>query len=558
MELLRISTREQLEKYQVAWSLILEEKNNTNPFIEFEWIDKWLEHFGSDVNLDLLVVLEDKNPIAFIPFSYEVKWFGYVYNFVAFGQANYMDFIVSEKNTEQVISFVFDEVIKRRKNVIFNLHGLLQSSKTAMYIEAYLKDRKAGVRLYPVVTPFIAIEGLDLDQYLQKRKKLHGLDRRERRLRSLGEVQLLRGSADEMEYIFDLHAQRWGHRNDTSGFTDQKNRAFFQQLARVNSGSMSVQIEALYLENKMIAFTYGLNCRGRYMGYVLGHDYNFDFFSPGRILVKEKIKKSMDSSVKVLDMSIGHEPYKSDWKTDLDYTKRMVFSSNSIPIKLRRNIIWGKLGLAQGVKKYRWIVLFKRNTMGNVKYILKNIWTKTGFKKIKPFLSENLKNSRMFIYNSKTYFILKKENDVATQATKGNPYIELTIKKVFEDLPSQEVNMQEVGRNFYGSFKGYYCAGQKPYESLFWVNQNVIRIDEIAYVDQLRKRTVYIDKWNSDNLKEVCTFVSQKNKPKVILASVSANVKKDIQALENFGFRIEKKISKKTYLGFNKSVIKEY
>jgi len=558
MEIIRINSKENLESYGQEWSLILEEKNNSNPFIEFEWISKWLEHFGDEVNLEIIIVVQEEKPIAFVPFCYKKKGSSYIYNFIAFGQANYMDFVVSEGNTEKVVAFVFDEIIKFRKNVLFNLHGILESGKTATHIEEYLKRKNIKVRSFPVVTPFVNLEGLDLDQYLKNRNKLHGLDRRERRLRTLGEVELLPGSAEEMEYMFYLHNQRWGHRNDTSGFTDKKKRTFFQQLAHINSGAMRVQIEALYLENKMIAFTYGLSCRGRYMGYVLGHDHNFDFFSPGRILVKEKIKKSVESPVKLLDMSIGHEPYKTDWKTDLDYTVRLVFSTKSVKITLARNILWSKLALAASVKKHRWAVLLKRNTMGNVKYVFQNIWSLEGFSKIRPFLIKNLNSSRLFIYDSQTYYVYKKEVDLLGSSLSAPSFTEMTVKKVFNDFHLKEVNMKEVGRNLYSSYKGYYMVDKNSYKNLFWLNQNIIRIDCVSYIDQLKKKSVYIDKWNADNLQDVCTFVNQNNKPRIIFASVNSNIKKDIDALKKMGFKVEKKISKRTYLGFNRSAVKDY
>ena len=84
----------------------------------------------------------------------------------------------------------------------------------------------------------------------------------------------------------------------------------------------------------MIAFNYGFNCRGRYLGYVLGYDDDFETFGPGRILEKEKILQCKNGNERVFDLSIGYETYKFEWNTHLDYTRKMIFSSNTMIAKV--------------------------------------------------------------------------------------------------------------------------------------------------------------------------------------------------------------------------------
>ena len=76
-------------------------------------------------------------------------------------------------------SSLFDEIIRTRKNVVFYLHGLLESSKTSKSLEAYLKKRKSAYSIHRVITPYINLENIKLEEYMDKRKKLYKLDRRE-------------------------------------------------------------------------------------------------------------------------------------------------------------------------------------------------------------------------------------------------------------------------------------------------------------------------------------------------------------------------------------------
>ena len=555
MNLIKITSIEQLTNYKNEWSIILEEIQNTNPFIEFEWIYEWWSYLGNEKNVEIIAVQSENKLVAFFPFVYTKKWFGYEYNFMALGQANYMDFIAYEYVLDEAIAFVLDDIIQARKKVLFNFHGLLESGQTPKKLEAYLKNRGIKSRAYRIVIPYIDLENINIDDYMKDRKTLHGLDRRQKRLRALGTVRLTTSKSEEMDYVFHLHNKRWEKKNDTSGFTNTERRAFFRKLAEVHGGAMSVQIESLYLEDKMIAFTYGFRCRGRYMGYVLGHDNSFDFFSPGRILVKEKIKKSVHSPIKILDMSIGYEPYKFEWNTGLDHARRIVFSSNSISAKCARNFIWAKERLLSRVKKSRTAVLFRRNTLGKVKYILRNLKSRQTFKKVKPDIDIFLKRIQNFIYYRNQHTIMKIGTESVIPSMSNQRYTQLTIKKVFDQVSLEDSDIKKIGDRLYRGFSGYYTGEPVAYDKLFWTNQNVIRVDSIYYLEQLRKGIIYIEKWNTDNVLEICAFVKKAYKAKVIVIDLADPTKETIETLKKKGFSIEKIIYNRTYLGFKKSKI---
>lgn len=557
MNLIKITSVDQLKDYQEEWSLILESIDNTNPFIEFEWLYEWWRYLGQEKNIEIIAVRQNDRFIAFFPFSYTKKILGYEYNFMALGQANYMDFIAYKDVLDSAIEFVFDYLMDHRKKVLFNLHGLLESSKTPNSLESYLRKRGLENRTYRIVTPFVDLETINLDDYMKERKTLHGLDRREKRLRSLGTVKLATGSAQEMDTIFYLHNKRWEKKNDTSGFTNQERKRFFRKLAENTSGAMRVQIESLYLDDKLIAFTYGFKCRGRYMGYVLGHDNIFDCFSPGRILVKEKIKKSVNSPIKKLDMSIGYEPYKFEWNTGLDHTTRKVFSSKSIQAKWMRNAVWGKEWLLSGIKKRRSAVLFRRNTIGKIKYILRNLRSSETVTKVKPDLLNSIRYVKNFFYERKQHIVLKIDTQSIGPISPNEIITPVTLKDFLDHNGFGEEDMKEVGNRLYRGFTGYSSKGALSVDNVFWINKNVIRIDAISYLTQLRKGTVYIDKWHTDNVMDICTFVKNDFKAKTIIIDLKNPDKKIVAFLISKGFSIDKEIYNRTFFGFKKSSVIE-
>ncbi|MDI2586523.1 GNAT family N-acetyltransferase [Psychrobacillus sp. NEAU-3TGS] len=436
--------------------------------------------------------------------------------------------------------FVFDALIKTKKQVVFYLHGLLESVDTPLKLSNYLKARNIKERYYQIETPFIDLQNLSYNEYMHTRKKLHGLDRREKKLHLLGDVRLQISPSTNMSQIFEVHRKRWEKKNDTSGFSSDKKKAFFKFLAEQNHGILNVLLTTLTLEDEIIAFTYGFSCRGRYLGYVLGHDSDFDDYGPGRILVKEKIKKNKDDGFHKLDMSIGYEPYKFDWNTDLDYTRKTIFSTNTFKAKVYRNFLWLKATSISTVKKNYPLVIFRRNVVGKLKYYLRN--------KDKIYLRKfHWKNKLIsFMFERKRYLIAKR--------TESNIHVKSEFQLI---TPKEVLTMKQDRKNIlqkkFRGFKGYYFEDKHV---PFWVNDNVIRLDDIEVITNLKKRSVYIQEWEHQDLEKVISFVQTKYNPKHIFIHLSKYDKEGIKKLEAYGFQIIEKISYSKVFGI-KNVKKE-
>lgn len=536
MELIKITTYMDLGRYEKEWSVILEENENTNPFIEYEFVYNWWKFFCEDEKVEIYAVKENDRIIAFFPFQSEKTWYGYILHFLALGDANYMDIIARKRDLDCVIMFVFDELIKEKKSIVFYLHGLLESVETHFKLSNYLKARNMKERYYRIVTPYIDLKNISYVEYLKPRHKLHGLDRREKRLRTLGDVQLQISPATEINQVFKVHQKRWQKKNDTSGFSSNRKQSFFKYLAEQNSGKLRVRLTTLKLRNEMIAFTYGFACRGRYLGYVLGHDSDFDVYGPGRILVKEKIKRNIDDGFHKLDMSIGYEPYKLEWNTDLDYTRKTVFSTNTLRARTFRNFLWLKETIFSKLRKHYSVVIFRRNTIGKLKYYLRN--------KEKFHLWKDIWKNRLspFVYERKQYIIAKltvSEIETKSHFEIVTPEIALEIKQ----------NRKEMLKKIYNGYKGYYST---DVSKAFWVNENVIRIDDIEVVENLKKKSIYIRDWENKNLDQILSFAQLKYRPKYIFVHVNKRDQKSIQTLESYDFKFTERLSYSRILGKKK------
>lgn len=556
MELTRIISIHQFQQYREVWSYILEGNQNTNPFIEFDWVNEWWKHLGSDEQVEIIAVQKEGKTIGFFPFVYKKGLLGYSYTFMAFGQANYMDFIVSPDLLDASIELVFDEIIRNKKNVIFHLHGLLESSSTVEKLESYLQRRKNVFSVHRVITPYIDLKKIKLEEYMKKRKKLHRMDRREKRLHENGKIDVLKSGIDEMDQIFKLHDKRWQKKRDTSGFTNVKEKEFYRSLASIQEGPLKTELDSLYINDTMIAFNYGFNCRGRYLGYVLGYDDDFETFGPGRILEKEKILQCKYGHEDIFDLSIGYEAYKFEWNTHLDYTRKMIFSSGTVISKMKRNYLTTKERLIGRVKENPKFVLFVRNTVGKLLYNIKT-FSKKKPKELAVDFVQLANHIRKYLYENERYVVYKMEKKDVPEFPVSEEFIELTINDAMEVKEISEKHMKEICRKMYGGYKGYYPKGSLSIENIFWTNDKVLRIDRIAYLEQFRKSAVYFNNWNTSNLSDVCSLIKKNSKARMVYVAVEDGSKDEITSLEHIGFSVLKKITKRTYFGTEKYHITE-
>ncbi|WP_210471189.1 GNAT family N-acetyltransferase [Sporosarcina sp. 6E9] len=556
MELLRITSHDLFEEYRSDWSQILEVNNNTNPFIEFDWVNEWWRHLGRNVQVEIIGVHIDGKPVAFFPFVFEKGLLGYKCFFMSFGQANYMDVVAYDDVLDDSINFVLDEIIRTKKNVVFYLHGLLESSRTPASLEKYLQSRNTNFSVHRVITPYIDLKKIKLEEYMKKRRRLHRLDRRERRLIENGKVEFLRSSHEEMDYMFKLHDKRWKKKRDTSGFTNEKEKEFYRSLAKITSGAFKTQIDSLYINDTMIAFNYGFNCRGRYLGYVLGYDDDFETFSPGRILEKEKILQCKNGNERVFDLSIGYETYKFEWNTHLDYTRRMIFSSNTMAAKVMRYIATAKESFVEKLKENHKLVLFIRNTIGKFLFIIKNMF-KSESKGARSEVISFFTRVRKYFYENERYLVYKMEKKNVPDLPDSEEFIELTINDAMKCPLIVSTHLKDICRKMYGGYKGYYPKDDLAYENIFWTNDKVLRIDRISYLEQFKKSSVYFKNWNEGNLSAICSSVKNNSKARTVYVAIEEGAKNEKALLEEVGFSVSKQVFKKTYFGFKKYHVTE-
>lgn len=138
MKLISIKSYTHLEVYEQDWNKITEDNENTNPFIEYEFVYNWWKILGLKEEVEILAVQEHDRIIAFFPFQFKRKWFGYMCHFLALGVANYMDIIVRKTDANRAIMFALDELISRKKHRILS-PWIIREHKYSLFIITIFK-----------------------------------------------------------------------------------------------------------------------------------------------------------------------------------------------------------------------------------------------------------------------------------------------------------------------------------------------------------------------------------------------------------------------------------
>ncbi|WP_107924185.1 GNAT family N-acetyltransferase [Lysinibacillus parviboronicapiens] len=500
MQLIRIRTDDELTLYKDIWDQILAREHNDNPFIEYAWFYNWWKIIGRKKRVELYAVKEEENIIAFFPFTVRMQWGVRIYAFAGENIANYSGIIALEKWLLSASTFVFDELIKKHRHVIFSFHGLLESSQSSKVIEQYFVERQMRPSIFRVITPYLAFPEIDFLSYFNNRRKMHGVDRRERKLKNLGTLRSKTPNHNELWQMFRLFDRRWAKKMDTSSFTKGKKREFFEHLTLLHDDALKVDIEALVFEDQWIAFTYGFSCRGRYVSYVLGHEPNFNSFGVGRILHHYLIKRSFNEGYSKFDMSIGYEPYKFDWRSGIDFTRRMIISSDTKRAKLVKSRFAFKERLKETLKSSHQVVEWKRNTLGQLRYLVK-------YGKGKDWLEYGQRFVEKFIrFKQVDVFELPPTDSVTPLRPVGLLFEEMSIQE------AMHLNQEAIISLFYQGYTIYKDSFAETTKPAFALHTDNWRIDALQIVESLPKQTYFLTYDVYKNI-DIITDFFQKIKP---------------------------------------------
>lgn len=200
------------------------------------------------------------------------------------------------------------------------------------------------------------------------------------------------------------------------------------------------------------------------------------------------------------------------------------------------------------LKKNRKTVLFKRDTLGYMKYMAMKLFRNPDRNARKEAFRKLFRTVQSSIWQKNQSFIMKKEVERPKKVGLGEGFLEMQLNEALYNNKFINQELKTVCTKLYGGYQGYYRTGERG-DEIIWANRKVLRLKNIPYIKELRKNAIWLEGWNEHNLQAICTFVQKEHFINSILIEVEAKDLDGIKMLENEGFRIEKFATSRTIFG---------
>jgi CelD/BcsL family acetyltransferase involved in cellulose biosynthesis len=299
------------------WNALVRQGTTNTPFQTFEWNLAWWRAFGSDAQLLVLLAEDSGTLVGIAPLMIvEQRIFGRsrkVIEFIGTHAADYSDFIAAP-NRRPVVELMLQwlETHQDRWDLL-HLINIAETSPLRELVPQALSRHGQTVqleRLYECPTRVLGDREADRKATRKKSIREHY-----NKLARLGQVNFQwYSTADEIERclepFFQQHIDRWKDTPTPSFFSDERQRRFYREVARLLGPHGWVIFTAVSLDDKPLSYHFGYDYEGRI--FVIKWTFNPEFgqYAPGMLQVRFLIEHAMEHNAKEVDFTAGEERYK--------------------------------------------------------------------------------------------------------------------------------------------------------------------------------------------------------------------------------------------------------
>lgn len=371
-------TVEQIEPIQklgpdfiMAWKDILISNHCEIPFSDPDWLAIWWKYYGVGFEQLILAVKLDNKLVGVFPLVIKHKFIYKQVSFMGYPQATHMEMAINQEFIKDAFSAILHYLNHLDGNILYNFSGFKESSNTTTTLINQIKDSAHPYLASKTMCPVIHADLKNYSTLYQGRFSSHNKNRdrrNERRLSLLGHVDFKELTKSDMMKAFELHNLRWKKKLDTSGFTSSESINFYSYLLTYKSDRWQSLTLGLYLNKELLAFEYGYLCGGQAILYRSAHNTIFNIFALGKITHRELIRRCFDRGLHSINLGIGYEKHKMEWTDHHDIIISLAFPKCNLMSCFIFIFYFIKGSIKNRLKQNRKVVLFKRNTLGELKY----------------------------------------------------------------------------------------------------------------------------------------------------------------------------------------------
>lgn len=346
IEVSRIETTEGLSRLEKEWSRLVEQCQNKNIFLTFEWVSLWWKHLRGDKELYVLVARQDKDIVGIAPLMVsKIKRPGIhkkKLEFIGMPLSDYSDLILADMDAhkkQEIVQAFLEFLKKNRKDwSLISLNRIPEGSQTLDLIRKAKKPCLFYGRAACDVSPRLIREapGAANPNQAEVGESAKSLGRSVNRFLRDGKGRIESCSKSKadcsalLEQLFRQHIMRWEGSHTPSMFNDENYRRFFIELMKKLIPAGLADIIYIHFQKKPAAFLLVFKYNDVFSDYMTTSDLSLSKHSPGRVLLKLSLESEASKRFKVYDFMRGGHKYK------LKYANRIVRLYN---VMMHKNMI---------------------------------------------------------------------------------------------------------------------------------------------------------------------------------------------------------------------------
>ena len=305
--------------YNALWAL----SPNSSGFQHFDWIIACVENLpAGKYELFVQIVSMNNLPVLVLPHQKHgshITWIGQ-------SVSNYCSPVYLCEHVQSSLNFWCDWILNQStiKSVDWkNIH-----TENPFYHAAIsLSTLWGGFEdCATACCPVICIKE-DWETKLQTHssKQRSNWRRKWRRLSDLGDVRFREVTKfvdiePLIPQMYQLFEMRWTDRKTSEGFSPA-----LQQFHTAAIKTDAVRVSLIEINSNVVAFSYGIRSNEGTISYVLGHDVNYDKYSPGLLLLLKLLEAAWQRGDLFYDFSLGDMPYKDAWADEQYFVHRLIW-----------------------------------------------------------------------------------------------------------------------------------------------------------------------------------------------------------------------------------------
>lgn len=533
-----INNLEELTSYKEVWNKILADNQNTNPFLEYDWIENWWNYLGKGHILFVIILQVKERVVGICPFMIIKRRLFREITFIGYPEASFMDFILTREGRACGVEAAIEYIRNLHGNYILHLQGFVDGSYAFEKMGDYFENIHSKFSIRNFEAPYFNIN-TDFTSYLNSRSKYNSIKtliRSKNKFEEAGNVIYKQLNSSEINECFQLHEMRWKRKYDASNFSEKEHRKFFGDIVNKENLSFQVYVYGMKLGKRLIAFTYGFLCNGTFHFYRICHDNDFSVYGPGKIILMKLIEDCFLKEIQVFDFGLGYARYKSEWTDDKNIIYEFIAPLTSGYSQIFYYMYILRIRAIKSAKKLKAYNTLKIGALGFLQYFIKGNYLSDMIcclRKLKSIVVYNqfheiMKKLAKNIYQTKEYIIVENVFDCIGQdaatydksciSTSGEMNIE-SLDALTNNRADQKVNevylndldflceiMNEkptqIIQRFYHKQRSFILDNGIKGKECLWVNSSQIEISDISYEEGMTENKTFIDLTKIDTIED--------------------------------------------------------